>query len=79
MTGKNTAASLYPSDRGRQLCPIALVFYDHLITVKYEADFLRNRKTSAAAWIFLSNRYLLLAWALVNIVPFSPQASRSAY
>ena len=54
-----------------------IVFYEHLAALKYEADFLRNRRRSAATWIFLSNRYLLLAHALFTITPASPRVSDS--
>ena len=52
-----------------------IVFYEHLTTLKHEADFLRSRRKSAATWILLSNRYLLIARVLYTIAPISPQVS----
>ena len=54
-----------------------IVFYEHLITLKYEADFLRSRRKSAATWIFLSNRYLLISRALILMAPISPRVSNT--
>ena len=56
-----------------------IIFYEHLVTLKYEADFLRSRRKSAATWLFLSNRYLLIARALSSIAPISPQVSDTLY
>lgn len=53
----------------------ALVAYEHLITLKYEVNFLCGRKWSAATWIFVMNRYLLLAYVSFSSAPFSPQVS----
>ena len=55
---------------------IALVCFEHLLTLKYEVDFLRTRKVSAATWIFLSNRYLLLGFVLsiLTFLSFKYQA-----
>ena len=52
-----------------------MVIYEHLTTFKYEVDFLYSRRKSAATWIFLFNRYLLIANALFSIAPVSPRVS----
>lgn len=49
--------------------------YEHLITLKYELDILRRRKWGATTWIFMFNRYLLLANVVFSNAPISPQAS----
>ena len=54
---------------------LALVCYEHLLTAKYEEGFLRGRRGSATTWIFMANRYLLLATVIVQGVPYSPQVS----
>ena len=63
------------SHRYRRPYLTVLIFYEHLITLKYEEVFLRDRKRSAGTWILLSNRYLLIAYALVRVAPVSPQVS----
>ncbi len=57
------------------LFAIALVAYEHLVTLKYEIDFLWRGKRNTATWIFLFNRYFLLVFVSFTSVPFSPQAS----
>lgn len=58
-----------------RMCLTALVVYDYIITLKYEVDLLWRKKWSAAAWIFLLNRYLLLAYAISAVTPWGPQVS----
>ena len=54
---------------------IALVAYEHIITVKYDMDFLFRKKWSASTWILVFNRYSLLATVLFIITPTTPQVS----
>ncbi len=58
---------------------IALVVYEHLVTLRFEKELLWRRNWSAATWIFVFNRYLLLADVLFLIVPFGSQASALIY
>ena len=53
-----------------------LVFYEHLITFEHEVQFLQKRRMSAATWIFVSNRYILLAFAVQSIAPYGSRVSR---
>ncbi|KAJ3544281.1 hypothetical protein NM688_g5762 [Phlebia brevispora] len=45
---------------------IALVFWEYLITMRYEWDFLSAHRWTAVTWVFLINRYLMLATAIVK-------------
>lgn len=58
---------------------LALVCFEHLITFKYEIDFLRKRKWSTAIWIFFINRYQLIATVVVSVTPSSAQVGSSSY
>lgn len=60
-----------------RLCLTALVLYDYIITLKHEVDLLWRKKWSIAAWIFVLNRYLLLAYAVSTVTPWGPQVSIS--
>lgn len=53
----------------------ALVCFEHLITLKYEIDFLWRRKWTATTWIFIFNRYLLLANVVSLNIPIDAQVS----
>lgn len=55
----------------------ALVFYDHLITFKYEIEFLWRRKWSTSTWIFVYNRYSVIAEILFEVVPIDSQVRNS--
>lgn len=55
----------------------ALGFYEYLITLEYEIDFLWRRRWTAATWIFQLNRYSTLAYAITTIAPYSPQVINS--
>ncbi|KAI0701048.1 hypothetical protein BC835DRAFT_1303840 [Cytidiella melzeri] len=50
---------------------VALVVYEHLITVSREVRNVWSRKFSGAAVLFALNRYLLLVYILVQNVPVS--------
>ncbi len=52
---------------------LALGCYEYLITIKYEANFLCRRKWSAATWLFLANRYMIVAMMIYQIAPYPPQ------
>lgn len=56
----------------------ALVFFEYLITLNDEVDLLWKRKWNAATWIFLFNRYLLIATVVSSITPYSSQASNQS-
>ncbi|KAJ3552007.1 hypothetical protein NM688_g4385 [Phlebia brevispora] len=52
---------------------LALACYEYFLTLEHEWDFLWNRKWTVATWLFLANRYVMLAEvALVN-APFTSQ------
>lgn len=57
----------------------ALVFYEHLITLKHEIDFFIRRKWSTATWILICNRYLMVANVLFLALPALPQVSDRAH
>ena len=63
--------------RSRILYTTALVIYEHLVLLKYDIEFLWRRKWSAVTWIFVFNRYLLLATVLFSISPAVPQVSHT--
>ncbi|KAJ3558484.1 hypothetical protein NM688_g903 [Phlebia brevispora] len=52
---------------------ISLVCYDFLLTFEYEYEFLWRRKWTGATWLFIVNRYLMLAATIAQSVPFSAQ------
>ncbi|KAJ3536623.1 hypothetical protein NM688_g6811 [Phlebia brevispora] len=50
---------------------LALVCYEFIITYEHEYKFLWKRKWTAATWLFIANRYMLLASTIPQDVPFS--------
>ncbi|KAJ3546093.1 hypothetical protein NM688_g5552 [Phlebia brevispora] len=52
---------------------LTVVCYEFLITIQYEYDFVWHRKWSAGTWLFLANRYLILAFMIITASPVSPQ------
>ncbi|KAJ3551552.1 hypothetical protein NM688_g4638 [Phlebia brevispora] len=50
---------------------LAFVSYEYLITLRHEYEFLRMRKWTAATWLFLANRYLMLIVMIVQVLPTS--------
>ena len=55
---------------------LALVLYEHLVTFRFEIDLLWRRKWSAVTLIYMINRYLLIANAiLLSVVPYIAQVS----
>ncbi|KAJ3536573.1 hypothetical protein NM688_g6819 [Phlebia brevispora] len=49
----------------------ALAFYEYVITLRYEWDCLSAPKWGIGTWIFLVNRYLMLATVVQTIAPYS--------
>ena len=47
----------------------AMTAYEYLITVGKEVDMIHRRKWSATTWLFVLNRYVLLASAILAVVP----------
>ncbi|KAJ3554759.1 hypothetical protein NM688_g2940 [Phlebia brevispora] len=47
---------------------LAFVCYEYLITLKYEYEFLWRRKWTGSTWLFLANRYVLLAVIILTQV-----------
>lgn len=58
---------------------LALVGYEHLVTLRYEIDFLWKRKWSSATWIFLTNRYLMLVRVIFQSSPTLPKVCSPLY
>ncbi|KAJ3558742.1 hypothetical protein NM688_g742 [Phlebia brevispora] len=56
---------------------LALAAYEHIITFKYEHEFLWRRKWTAATWLFIANRYALLISIVIQSIPYNAQVSRS--
>ncbi|KAJ3553445.1 hypothetical protein NM688_g3610 [Phlebia brevispora] len=54
-----------------------VVCYELIITFQHEYEFVWKRKWSAATWLFLANRYLVLAVMIAEVVPSSPRVSTS--
>lgn len=52
---------------------LALVFFEYLITIEYEWKFLSARRWTAVTWLFLLNRYLMLAEAIQKGPVFKAQ------
>ena len=50
----------------------ALVCYEYFITVNDEIDILWRRKWTFATWLFILNRYLLLATVIIQASPIGP-------
>ncbi|KAJ3557931.1 hypothetical protein NM688_g1207 [Phlebia brevispora] len=54
---------------------LALASYEHMITFRHECEFLWRRRWTAGTWLFIANRYTLLASIIAQVVPFSSQIS----
>ncbi|KAJ3520932.1 hypothetical protein NM688_g9089 [Phlebia brevispora] len=52
---------------------LTVVCYEALITFRYEYEFIWQRKWTFATWIFLMNRYLILANMITDLMPFSAE------
>ncbi|KAJ3558959.1 hypothetical protein NM688_g623 [Phlebia brevispora] len=50
------------------IAALAFVSYEHMITIPHEYEFL-GRKWTGATWLFLANRYFLLAAIIAEAVP----------
>ncbi|KAJ3553152.1 hypothetical protein NM688_g3769 [Phlebia brevispora] len=77
-TPTSVIVAAYKSDLVVNNCinaALTFVTYEFLITSGYEYEFLWRRKWTAATWLFVTNRYLLLASIIVQIVPFTPQVN----
>ena len=47
----------------------ALVFFEHAIVMDREIKFFWTRKFSGAAVLFLTNRYLIILYSVLSMVP----------
>ena len=54
---------------------VALVGYDYVITWKHEYEFIWRRRWMAATWLFIINRYTLLASVILQAIPKRNQVS----
>ncbi|KAJ3528026.1 hypothetical protein NM688_g8048 [Phlebia brevispora] len=52
---------------------LTVVCYEALITFQYEYEFIWQRKWTFATWIFVVNRYLILANMVTDLMPFSAE------
>ncbi|KAJ3553074.1 hypothetical protein NM688_g3811 [Phlebia brevispora] len=53
---------------------LASAVYEHAITLEFEYEFLWQRKWTAATWLFIANRYSLLACVISQSAPYSAQS-----
>ncbi|THH00151.1 hypothetical protein EW026_g2343 [Hermanssonia centrifuga] len=53
----------------------ALVTYEYVITIHNEITMVWRKKWTIATWLFILNRYLLIAYTLLTVVPYSAQFS----
>ncbi|KAJ3549533.1 hypothetical protein NM688_g5166 [Phlebia brevispora] len=51
----------------------ALASYEQIVLFEYEYAFLEQHKGSSSTWLFVTNRYLLLASLISSVVPYTPQ------
>ena len=58
---------------------IALATYEYLITMKDEHMMLRERRWSAATWLYLFNRYVMLGLAVKQVAPYTAEVSISSF
>ncbi|KAJ3522453.1 hypothetical protein NM688_g8871 [Phlebia brevispora] len=68
--------AMYTTNLAANYCAVVAVVavcYDFLITLRHEYEFIWHRKWSAATWLFLANRYTLLASVIEQAAPYSPQ------
>ncbi|THG95249.1 hypothetical protein EW026_g6369 [Hermanssonia centrifuga] len=49
----------------------ALVAYEHIITLEQEMTVIWHRKWTLATWLFIANRYVLIAVTFLNIAPYT--------
>ncbi|KAJ3554875.1 hypothetical protein NM688_g2883 [Phlebia brevispora] len=75
--GKQRRA-LYPycMNAETQYTAPALIAYEYLITLQYEYEYLWQRKWTAATWLFLANRYLMLAFIIEVAAPADAHMSQ---
>lgn len=52
-------------------CVVALVVYEHIITLQAEVKMLWRRQASAVSGLFILNRYSILIWTVLYYVPIS--------
>ncbi|KAJ3557727.1 hypothetical protein NM688_g1318 [Phlebia brevispora] len=58
---------------------LALVAYEYLVTLEHEHGFIWQRKWNAATWLFIANRYMMLAVMVEQASPWSAQAYVRCY
>lgn len=47
----------------------ALVAYEYMITIRQEVETMWMRKWTAATWLFLVNRYLMITYTVIQGIP----------
>lgn len=54
-----------------------MAVYEYLLTTRHEYAFLFRRRWTGATWLFLTNRYVMLAIAIWQTTPSTPSVSRA--
>ncbi|KAJ3556554.1 hypothetical protein NM688_g1966 [Phlebia brevispora] len=57
---------------------ITLASYEYILLFREEVDFLLKHKQSGVTWVFLANRYIMMAQCLMMIVPSNRESRCSA-
>ncbi|KAJ3553448.1 hypothetical protein NM688_g3608 [Phlebia brevispora] len=52
---------------------LTMISYEYAVTFRYEVEFIWRRRWSTSTWLFLANRYLLVANVIIQAAPFSAQ------
>ncbi|KAJ3552740.1 hypothetical protein NM688_g3994 [Phlebia brevispora] len=76
----STVIAAYELDLTNDYCvtaTVALAAYEYMITFQHEYEFLSQRRWTAATWLFVANRYMLLASTLTKTIPTGAQSADS--
>ncbi|KAI0738652.1 hypothetical protein C8Q80DRAFT_1275621 [Daedaleopsis nitida] len=73
----NTIIQLHESIRILNYCTdamYALLWYEHITTLRLEVELFWRRKLSGASVLFFCNRFLVLATYTMNVLPYLPKS-----
>ncbi|KAJ3538254.1 hypothetical protein NM688_g6546 [Phlebia brevispora] len=79
LSANSTLSAVYGADLILNYCifaAFAFVCYELAITFEYEYEFLWRRRRTVATWLFIANRYSMLASVIVMIIPMHAKVSR---